>query len=182
MTTSSPTKRSKIGTISMSLDDIPEDIFINHIVPFVDYYPYCHVAIGIPNFCNAYVTVFPNEREYMNFATVQDAKIYCDKRVHDVTTDQCTLCETVAQKGNLTVLKYLRSLGCSWDRFTCTYAAENGHLDVIKWCRENGCPWDQHTCAYAAEYGHLDVIQWCRQNGCPWDDWTQWQPKMDIWK
>jgi hypothetical protein len=130
------------------------DVFINYITPLIGDYPYCFVAIGIRNFRDAYVTMFPDETSYIEFATVQDAKIYCDKKLHDATTNQCMLCEKVAQKGNLTVLMYLRSIGCSWDEWTCAHAAENGHLDVLQWCIQNGCPWDRYTCAFAAKNGH----------------------------
>jgi hypothetical protein len=171
METSSTAQPIKIGTASTSLNDIPLDIYMNYIVPFIGKYPYCFVAIGIQNFQNAYITVFPQEREYISFATVKDAKIYCDSTVHPFY-HQRRLCEKVARKGNLTVLMYLRSVGCPWDEWTCFFAAENGHLDVIQWCRENGCPWDENTCASAAKNGHLDVIQWCHQNKCPWNIWT----------
>jgi hypothetical protein len=152
---SSSAKRIKIGTTSnASLDDVPVDVFINYIIPLIGDYPYCFVAIGIPNFRDAYVTMFPDETTYIEFATVKDAKMYCDKKLHDATTNQCMLCKKVTQKGNLTVLMYLRSIGCSWDEWTCAHAAENGHLDVLQWCIQNGCPWDRYTCAFAAKNGH----------------------------
>jgi hypothetical protein len=71
---SSSAKRIKIGTTSnTSLDDVPVDVFINYIIPLIGDYPYCFVAIGIPNFRDAYVTMFPDETSYIEFATVKDA-------------------------------------------------------------------------------------------------------------
>jgi hypothetical protein len=78
----------------------------------------------------------------------------------------------VALQGWLSVLKWARANGCSWDVWVCAHAAGGGHLEVLQWVRSNGCPWHAWTCAYAAERGHLDVLQWARANGCPWNAWT----------
>ena len=66
-------------------------------------------------------------------------------------------------------MKWLRSEGCPWNRWTCYYAAKYGHLEVLKWLRSEGCPWDERTCKDAAEYGHLDVLKWAIDNGCPYE-------------
>jgi hypothetical protein len=50
----------------------------------------------------------------------------------------------------------------------CLSAAERGHLTVLKWLRANGCPWDAMTCCSAAASGKLKVLQWARANGCEW--------------
>jgi hypothetical protein len=154
-----------------TLEDIPSELFIRHILPFVGHRQYRFVAAVNRNFHTAYVTVFPKKLTCVNVSTIEHAKICFDenKRKH---YHQRMLCRTAARKGNLTVLKYLRSIQCSWYSDTCAFAAGNGHLDVIKWCRENGGAWDSWTCAAAAEKGHLDVIKWCRQNGCEWDEYT----------
>jgi hypothetical protein len=156
-----------------TLEDIPSELFIQHILPFVGRRQYRFVATVNHNFHTAYVTAFSEKVTCFNVPTIEHAKIcfdewkgnYCYPRI---------LCCIAARKGNLTVLKLFRSIHLPWDRSTCAAAAENGHLDVIKWCHENGWPWDENTCANAAKNGHLDVIQWCRENGCPWDENTCW--------
>lgn len=64
-----------------------------------------------------------------------------------------------AQYGHLAVLKWLHSIGYSFDKWTCASAARIGHLDVVKWLHENGCPWDESTCTSATKR-HLDVVKW----------------------
>jgi hypothetical protein len=154
-----------------TLGDIPSELFIQYILPFVGRHQYRFVAAVNHNFHNFYVTVFPKKWTHYNVSTIEHAKI-CYDDIMDHSSLQNILCCTVARDGNLTVLKYLRSIQCSWDIITCASAATNGHLDVIKWCRENGCPWDTQTCFHAAKNGHLDVVQWCRQNECEWNEFT----------
>jgi hypothetical protein len=154
-----------------TLEDIPSELFIQHILPFVGDHQYRFVAAVNRNFHTAYVTAFPKKVTHNNVSTIEHAKICFDewKRPYHHPS---ILCCIAAREGNLTVLNYLRSIQCPWGYWTCASAAENGHLDVIKWCRQNGCPWDSRTCENAAENGHLDVIQWCHENGCPWESPT----------
>ena len=91
---------------------------------------------------------------------------------------------TIAEVGNLDVLKLYRERGGEWgadrrERFrveasfgVCTGAAAGGHLAVLQWAHHNGCLWGEMTCERAAKGGHLVVLQWARQNGCPWDQST----------
>jgi len=39
----------------------------------------------------------------------------------------------------LVVLKWLREIGCAWDKVTCFNAAKSGNVEMLKWARENGC-------------------------------------------
>jgi hypothetical protein len=149
-----------------TLEDIPSELFIQYILPFVGRHQYRFVAAVNRNFHTAYVTAFPKKVTRFNVSTIEHAKICFDEKKGPYHP---RLCEKAAREGNLTVLKYLRSIQCPWSNWTCAYAAYYGHLDVIQWCHKNGCEWDEYTCANAAKNGHLDVIQWCRQNGCPWD-------------
>jgi hypothetical protein len=158
-----------------TLEDIPSELFIQHILPYVGDHQYCFVAAVNHNFHTAYVTAFPKKVTRFNVSTIEHAKIGYDEIMDSfycITLSQHILCKVAAREGNLTVLKYLHSLGCLWDSDTCANAAKNGHLDIVKWCRQNGCRWNIWICCYAAENGHLDVIKWCRQNGCPWDSFT----------
>ena len=76
-------------------------------------------------------------------------------------------CAYAAKAGHLELLKWARSQGCRWDIWTCMYAAEGGHLELLKWARSQGCPWDEDTCSYAARGGHLELLKWARSQGCP---------------
>jgi len=106
-------------------------------------------------------------------------------------------CAAIAMGGNLLLLQWARTQGCSWDFQTpanaackghlhvlqwihtqecelddpwiCASAAVNGHLGVLQWLRANDYPWDTCTCWRAAQRGHLSVLKWARANGCPWD-------------
>jgi hypothetical protein len=176
-----------------TLEDIPSELFIQYILPFVGRHQYRFVAAVNRNFHTAYVTAFPKKVTRFNVSTIEHAKICFDEWKIIKYRRPSILCCIAARGGNLTVLKYLHSvqcpldtwtcdaghldvvkwcheIGCPWDEKTCASAAENGHLDVIKWCRENGCEWDCYSCSNAAKNGHLDVIQWCHENGCEWNE------------
>jgi|SRR5579872_1957473 len=78
------------------------------------------------------------------------------------------MCLEAAMKGDLELLKLLRSQGCPWDSRTTAFAAERGHFEVLQWARLNGCDWDARVCESAAYIGHLEMLQWARENGCEW--------------
>ncbi len=85
-------------------------------------------------------------------------------------------CNEAAARGDLVMLKWLRSIGTPWDvdngsrRYnTCANAARGGHLELLKWARANECEWDFETCANAAAAGRLDILRWARGNGCEWN-------------
>jgi hypothetical protein len=154
-----------------TLGDIPSELFIQYILPFVGFHQNRFMAAVNHSFHTAYLAAFPEKETRFNLSTMEHVKIRSDENKGD-NRHRYILCCIAAREGNLTVLKKLRSIHCPWDMWTCVFAAENGHLGIIKWCRQNGCEWDGLTCSYAAINGHLDVIKWCRQNGCEWDDNT----------
>ncbi len=82
------------------------------------------------------------------------------------------VCEIAAENNHLEVLKWARSQGCTWDKWTCAQAAGNGHLGILQWARFQGCPWNHRTCSAAAKNGHLEVLKWAYFQGCPWDYWN----------
>jgi hypothetical protein len=156
---------------TLTLENIPSALFIQHILPFVGQHQYRFVATVNHNFHTAYLSMFPKKVTRLNVSTMEHAKICFDEwKIR--YRQPSILCCIAAREGNLSVLQYLRAIQCSWDARTCANAAKNGHLDVIQWCRENGCPWDAKTCENAAKNGHLNVVIWCHQNGCPWDENT----------
>lgn len=83
------------------------------------------------------------------------------------------VCEKVAKRGYIDMLKMARAMGFKWDHDTYKKAAAGGHIDVLTWARENGCPgYNSTACEAAARAGHLHVLQWLRANGCTWDTST----------
>jgi hypothetical protein len=97
---------------------------------------------------------------YLSARTVEHATIcYNDLVSRGDFLPQNLLCKAAARCGNLSVLQYLRSIGCSWDSSTCAYAALYGHLNILQWAHANGCPWDEDTCSRAALTGHMTVLQ-----------------------
>lgn len=80
------------------------------------------------------------------------------------------LFDYTASKGQLTVLKFLNSLGVCGSEYAMNGACEHGHLDVVVWLHTNckeGCTVDAMN--WAAENGHLDVVVWLHENrneGC----------------
>ena len=91
----------------------------------------------------------------------------------------------VAKNGHFRVIRYLKKVGVSWDKWMCPFTAASGNLVVLKWTREHHCPWDEcklevlkwlrkhqcpwneDTCAYAQENGNLEVPKWLREHPCP---------------
>ena len=108
-------------------------------------------------------------------AAVSDGKLdvlkWGEKSGHelDEMLDEDKIADT-ALNGHLEVVTYLRKLGISWDKYTCSSASENGHLELLKWARANKCPWNVWTCRQAAKNGHLEVLTWWRANLCLWDE------------
>jgi hypothetical protein len=120
-----------------TLEDLPSELFIHHILPFVGRHQYRFVAAVNRNFRAAYVTAFPKKVTCFNVSTIEHARICFLEMRH--LHQYLILWNVAAREGNLTVMKYLNSVPCEWDNRTCANAAENGHLDFIKWTRENGC-------------------------------------------
>ena len=44
----------------------------------------------------------------------------------------------------------------------CRAAAQRGNLSVLKWLRQHGCPWDSPTSHDAAAGSHLELLKWAR--------------------
>ena len=62
---------------------------------------------------------------------------------------------------------------------TSIAAAERGDLEMLRWLRSEGCPWNEETCTAAASEGHLDVLKYLHENGCPWNEET-WVSTMNV--
>jgi hypothetical protein len=145
-----------------SFDSLPADVLVNHILPFVGNNQYRFVAGVCKTFQTSYVSLYQKKTSYCYVSSKEQAQICLNECP---MFKRRNLCELAALHGNLVVLQYLRSMGCSWDWRTCANAAENGHLDVLIWARANHCRWGWSTCSNAAKNGHLDLLKWARMNG-----------------
>jgi len=71
-------------------------------------------------------------------------------------------CADAARRGDLHILRWLRHLGCPWDRSTCTASAEAGHLEVLRWAHQVGCTCDDAVARWAIRAGHPHILEWMR--------------------
>lgn len=72
------------------------------------------------------------------------------------------------QNNYIELLKYLRSLGYSWNKNSTVLAAKTGNFELIKWLSQDGAWLSSLTCAEVSLHGNLEMVKWLRQNGCPW--------------
>jgi len=104
----------------------------------------------------------------------------------------CSKSTFVAGAGNLEVLKLLRKAApdVPWTENICKAAATKGNLDVLKWLRTEcspPCPWDASVCAAAAARGDVQKLSWLRNvvdPPCPWDETVcvaaELKPKLET--
>ena len=85
--------------------------------------------------------------------------------------DEPYFCMRVARTNKLELLKWAREeKNCEWVGGTISSVAEQGNLEMVKYCVANECPIDEDACAYAAENGHLEVLKYLREEvKAPWD-------------
>ena len=76
------------------------------------------------------------------------------------------------RKGNLDIMKWLKSKDCPWDDRVFTISSRNRNFCIMKWLKENGCPWNEFTFAAAAWSGNLANMKWLKKNDCPWSETT----------
>jgi len=69
--------------------------------------------------------------------------------------------------GNLEMVKWLYSNGCTSDVFTCANATEQGHLEVLQYLHENGCPLTRFTMYHATIHNKIDILEYLHSNDCP---------------
>ncbi|XP_060879868.1 uncharacterized protein LOC132951864 [Metopolophium dirhodum] len=97
-----------------------------------------------------------------NIGTLEYAWIHKFKFPHN-------LCTLIARFGSIESLRYLRSLGFSWNTSTAAEAARFNQLEFLKYLHQHGCPWDATTCYLAAQNGNLECLKYAHTNGCEWD-------------
>lgn len=105
--------------------------------------------------------------EAIKNGSFEDVKMTCRNVLLYTTTE----CNTAAEYGRITILRWLRAQDppFPWDEQTCSHAAYNGHFEVLKWLREQDppCPWDKDTCDSAASNAHWDIVKWGRLQDPP---------------
>jgi hypothetical protein len=84
--------------------------------------------------------------------------------------DAPSMCISAAQSGSVDMMVYARQqLGCELDARAMRVAAERGRLSMCKYLRSEGCAWDIGAPNGAAYHAHLDTLRWLREQGCPWN-------------
>jgi hypothetical protein len=140
---------------------------LRYILSFVGNGHYRFIGAINRQFNEAYKQIYPDDmKTYLSVSTLDLAEIcYKESMEH-----RPVLCRCAARYGNLEVLQYLRSLGCTWDSSTCHKAAKHGHLHILMYARKHHCPWGRHTIYFAAIHGHVHILLWSQMNGCSGDD------------
>ena len=80
--------------------------------------------------------------------------------------DKDLLLRCIAE-GDVSLVKYLISIGCPYDIDSSAYAAYYGHLEILQYLRERNCPWDKTITKVAEEQEHYHILIWAIDNGCP---------------
>lgn len=83
----------------------------------------------------------------------------------------------MAERGNLTMVKWLQAHGAQRSETAMERTAERGHLDVIQWMFRCKYPYHEHVMDSAAANNHLDVVKWLHQRR----RWIK-QQQMGIWR
>lgn len=74
-------------------------------------------------------------------------------------------CSIAAIHNNVTILKWLRKNGFTWNIKTTLTSAKNSSLDAFRYAIKNGCPYDIVKCYNAAEKNnHNHILKWIKQN------------------
>jgi len=84
-----------------------------------------------------------------------------EKDIDGDVMDQALFCEQVACTNKLEFLKWAREVKhCEWDEKTINRAAFKGNVEILKYCFSNGCSCDKkESCIQAANGGHLDCLR-----------------------
>lgn len=85
---------------------------------------------------------------------------------YDFTSQEKYLFYQYTTLGRLDVIRWLREIGCSWDRWVMAHAAWKGQLRLVKWLKYNGCPCDGLAINWAENSGYHNISRWLRANGC----------------
>ena len=140
---------------------------LRYILSFLGNGHYRFVAVVNRQFHDAYRQLYSEDiKTYLSVSSLKLAKICYEESMEH----RPVLCRHAARYGNLEVLQYLRSMGCTWDSSTCHNAAKYGHLHILIYAQKNDCPWGKHTIYFAAVHGHIHILLWSQMNGFNWED------------
>jgi Ankyrin repeats (3 copies) len=190
-----PNTSNDVKSDTFSLVDIPSDILVRSIIPFIGEFQYLFVSLVNHAMRDAYGTAYPKKQTLYSTLTKDLTKISYEDSHRVVSL--LVLYPMLAREGDLEMLKYLHALDAEvqatknddeapdcfmqelLEEFavrlptvTCSAAAKAGQLHILKWCREHEFHWDSSTSSLAAKEGHLEILQFCHSNVCPWDKST----------
>eukprot|EP00953_Heterococcus_sp_UTEX-ZZ885_P012570 7207-Heterococcus_DN1.PRE.2 len=78
-----------------------------------------------------------------------------------------------ARAGDVEMLRWLKSAGCCFDKWTSLRGAQSGNnLNVLQFLHAEGCPWHPNVCGAAGEAGDLEQLNWLFSHGATVDNST----------
>jgi hypothetical protein len=78
-----------------------------------------------------------------------------------------------ARAGDVEMLRWLKSAGCCFDKWTSLRGAQSGNnLNVLQFLHAEGCPWHPNVCGAAGEAGDLEQLKWLFSHGATVDNST----------
>jgi hypothetical protein len=86
--------------------------------------------------------------------------------------NQDTFSTAAVTPDNLHVLQFLHDEGCPWHYSICGAAGEAGDLEQLKWLHAHGATLDHSTADFAAGGGAVHVFEWLQQQGVQFDGTT----------
>jgi len=73
----------------------------------------------------------------------------------------------LSSKGDLYGVKYLHSIGKTFNTEAMDHAVCKGHLDVVKFLHSVGAPFSHRGIDLAVKYGHVKVVTFLQSVGVP---------------
>eukprot|EP00953_Heterococcus_sp_UTEX-ZZ885_P021311 11892-Heterococcus_DN1.PRE.3 len=75
----------------------------------------------------------------------------------------------VAESGDVNLLQCIKEEGCELTAAVADVAAEKGDLAMLAFAWKEQCEFETDVCTTAALHGHLPVLMWAVENGVPID-------------
>jgi hypothetical protein len=168
------------STELVTMDNIPNDIMINQILPFIGDGHYQYIGLVNRNFRQTYTTLYPTKTTYCNGSTIAHARFCCQTTANYLQRIQGYryLCLSAARYGSIEVLTYVLREDKDWWGEILEKAIQYGHLHVLQWLIRKEPEKKKHAgpiSCIAAQYGQLGILQWINE---------QWVNELDcyIWK
>jgi hypothetical protein len=157
------------STELVTMDNLPNDIMISHILPFIGDGNYRYIGLVNRKFRQTYTTLYPTKTTYYNGSTIALAQ-FCFQSidVHQRSRARHYLCLSAARYGSIDVLTYLFPAGMNWFDDILEKTIQYGHLHVLQWLMRK--PKEKRRTGFisctAAKYGQLGIIQWVNELDC----------------